>query len=151
MCYAKLPAVRNRASVLCSIIPRPHPDFISQLPIFLHSCEIKSRSGLRLRLFHPVCILTVHQQDHASSSPTWNFFCACRIKIICTHFNIFPNVNGFPSFSGNDCSCTNLSPKCLGTRLLHNQQLHIKDCEGLVVVIECWQLKSGALRSLPTF
>ena len=108
-------------------------------------------SRLRLRLFHPVCILTVHQQDHASSSPTWNFFCACRIKIICTHFNIFPNVNGFPSFSGNDCSCTNLSPKCLGTRLLHNQQLHIKDCEGLVVVIECWQLKSGALRSLPTF
>ena len=38
-----------------SLVPRPLPDFISQLwrkidPIFLHSCEIKSGNGLGTRL-----------------------------------------------------------------------------------------------------
>ena len=38
--------------VTCSLIPRPLPHFISQLwiLIFLHSCEIKSGSGLGMRI-----------------------------------------------------------------------------------------------------
>ena len=41
-----------------SLVPRPLPDFISQLwrknrKIFLHSCEIKSGSGLGTRLYEP--------------------------------------------------------------------------------------------------
>ena len=36
----------------CSLVPRPHPDFISQEknPIILHGCEIKSGWGLGTRL-----------------------------------------------------------------------------------------------------
>ena len=33
-----------------SLVPRPLPDFISPLWNFLHSCEIKSGSGLGTRL-----------------------------------------------------------------------------------------------------
>ena len=47
-----IPTLITRA--LCSLVPRPHPDSISQLwrkiPIFLHSCEIKSGWGLGTRL-----------------------------------------------------------------------------------------------------
>ena len=33
-----------------SLVPRPLQDFVSQLWIFLHGCEIKSGSGLGTRL-----------------------------------------------------------------------------------------------------
>ena len=34
-----------------SLVPRPLPDFISQLSQLSHSCEIKSGSGLGTRLY----------------------------------------------------------------------------------------------------
>ena len=49
---AELLKRRIPVSHFLSLVPRPLPDFISQ--IFLHSCEIKSGSGLGTRLPFPL-------------------------------------------------------------------------------------------------
>ena len=79
------------------IVLRSQPDFISQLPIFHHSCEIKSRSGLRPRGYFTY----LHQQDQFQA-PHQLYFVQDTNHL----YSQLTNVNGFPSFSGNDCSCT---------------------------------------------
>ena len=50
---------------MCSLIPRPLPDFI---PIFLHSCAIKSGSGLGTRLTNVYVIISHKCYNHVCNS-----------------------------------------------------------------------------------
>ena len=60
-----------------SLIPRPLPDFVSQLWIFLHGCKIKSGSGLGKRL--PFTLMTTGAFSQNVSKITFLFVYANQI------------------------------------------------------------------------
>ena len=65
-----------------SLIPRPLPDFISQLLSFLHSCEIKSESSLGTRLCKRLVVTNIMKMTLTSPQGDPHLCCLDDLRFL---------------------------------------------------------------------